>query len=125
MLRSAALADERVKRFLDEKLVPVWLNVRTTPLPRFPFLGEVLINAHVDQNNKVIDPFSKGFFVRTVVVTPDGQTLLNPGPSSVLGFAAKTIFEGDMNYANADPGDFLAMVIKAHQRWVAAQAKRN
>ncbi len=110
-------------RYIDDHFVPVWINVRTEALPRFPFLDQVLINARVDKENRVVDPFSKGFFVRSVVVSPDGQTLLNPGPSSVLGFAAKTILEGDMNYANADPGDFLSMVMHAYNRWADLRLK--
>ena len=54
---------------MNENFVPVWINVRTEPLPNLPFWSEVLINAHLDTRNRIIDPFSDGFFLRTVVTS--------------------------------------------------------
>ena len=36
-LRSAALRDQTVIDAVNDQFVPVWINVRTTPIPSFPF----------------------------------------------------------------------------------------
>ena len=103
---------------IDRDFVPVWIDVRTTPLPRLPFVDEILVNARVDADNKVIDPFSRGFFLRTAVLAPDGA-LLNRGRSTVAGALATVIRDGDNGYAALDPGDYLVMLDRALARWRA------
>ena len=117
MLRSAALADARVIELINDRFVPVWINVRTTPLPRKAFVGEVLVNARVDASNLIIDPFSEGFFLRSAVLTPDGEHLLNRNPSTVSASIAHVLREGDNAYANVDAGDYLVMLRKALERY--------
>src|SRR3954453_938929 len=98
---------------LNAEFVPVWINVRTTPLPRLPFVPDVLVNAKVDVDNKVIDPFSKGFFLRTVVLSPDLQRILNRAPSTVAGSVREVALDGTQGYAAVDPPDYLSMLVKA------------
>ena len=96
--------------------MPVWINVRTTPLPRLPFVPDVLVNAKVDADNKVIDPFSKGFFLRSVVLSPDLQTILNRAPSTVAGSVREAVLDGTQAYATIDAPDYLSMLQKALHR---------
>ena len=96
--------------------MPVWINVRTTPLPRLPFVPDVLVNAKVDANNMVVDPFSKGFFLRTVVLSPDLETILNRMPSTLAGSIGSALRDGAQAYAAVDAPDYLSMLIKARHR---------
>ncbi len=120
-LRSSALTDARVIRKINEEFVPVWINVRTTPIPRFPFLKDVLVTATVNAENRVTDTFSKNYFLRSVVVSPDGQTLLNPGATNVTVAARKLIFEGDFTYETNDPGSYLGLLEHALRRYTESQ----
>ena len=97
--------------FVNDQFVPVWINVRTTAVPDFPFIGDVLLNAKLDEGHFVKDVFSQGFFVRSVIVTPDGKTLLNRETSTTfMGGMAHLATEGTFSYAAVDPGDYLSML---------------
>jgi hypothetical protein len=102
---------------INGDLVAVWINVRTTALPRLPIIPDVLVNARVDAHNMIADPFSEGFFLRSVVLTPDGNTILNPSPKTVGGSIARAIFEGDNSYAAVDAGDYLSMLRRSLRRF--------
>jgi hypothetical protein len=110
-----------VIELVNRETVPVWINVRTTPVPRFPFVSEILINGRLDSRNFIADPFSEGFFVRSLVITPDGQTLLNPQPPTVAGASLQFFRRGDVSYAQMDAGDFLAMLQRALSRYFARE----
>ncbi len=101
---------------VNAEFVPVWINVRTTPLPRLPFVPDVLVNAKVDVDNKVIDPFSKGFFLRSVVLSPDLKTILNRAPATVAGSVREAVLDGTQCYAAVDAPDYLSLLIKALHR---------
>ena len=96
--------------------MPVWINVRTTPLPRLPFVPDVLVNAKVDANNMVVDPFSKGFFLRSVVLSPDLQHILNRAASTVAGSIREVALDGTQCYAAVDAPDYLSLLTKALHR---------
>ena len=68
----------------------------------------MLVTATVDHDNRVTDLFSRNYFLRSVIVSPDGQTLLNRGAPTVAKTARKLIFEGDFSYETIDPGDYLS-----------------
>jgi hypothetical protein len=104
---------------INAELVPVWINVRTTPLPRLAIIPDVLVNARVDSGNMIKDPFSEGFFLRSVVLSPDGATILNPSPKTVAGSLSRAIFEGDNSYAAIDAGDYLSMLRRSLRRYHA------
>lgn len=101
---------------INANFVPVWINVRTTPLPRLPFVPDVLVNARVDADNKVVDPFSKGFFLRSVVLSPDLATILNRAPSTIAGSIREVAVDGTQCYAAVDAPDYLSMLQKALHR---------
>ena len=117
MLRSAALKDPRVIDLINAEFVPVWINVRTTPVPPFPFMDRILVNGRVDQNRMIVDLLSEGFFVRSVVVSSDGQTLLNPNPPTVRASMGRLLMSGELGYARVDPGDYLSMLGHALERF--------
>ena len=102
---------------INADLVPVSINVRTTPLPRLPFVPDVLVNAQVDADNKVVDPFSKGFFLRTVVLSPDRTRMLHDAPSTVAGSVREVVVDGTQCYAAVDAPDYLSLLIKALHRY--------
>ncbi len=116
-LRSSALRDDRVIEMINEKFVPVWLNVRKDPLPQFPFIEKILVTATLDHENRVNDTFSKNYFLRSVIVSPDGLKLLNPGAETVAAATRKLVFEGDFTYESIDPGDYLSMLMHALERF--------
>lgn len=90
--------------------------MRTTPLPRLPFVPDVLVNARVDGDNKVIDPFSKGFFLRSVVLSPDLTTILNREPKSMGATLVEVARDGTQGYAAVDAPDYLSLLHKALHR---------
>jgi hypothetical protein len=116
VLRSAALVDPRVIDLINSEFVPVWINVRTQAVPPFPFLDQVLVNGRLDENRRIVDPFSEGFFLRSLVVTADGGTLLNPQSPTVGGSIGRFIIGGAFSYAQVDPGDYLTMLEHALAR---------
>ena len=99
----------------------MWINVRTTPLPRLAIIPDVLVNAKVDANNMISDPFSEGFFLRSVILTPDATTILNPSPKTVAGSIGRALFEGNNSYATLDPGDYLSMLQHALRHFRASR----
>jgi hypothetical protein len=116
VLRSAALSDSRVIALVNEAFVPVWINVRTHALPPLPVLEAVLVNAKVDGGNKISDPFSRGFFVRSVVLSPDGGRILNKAPRTIAGSLQRVAMYGDLSYAEVNPGEYLVMLRRALER---------
>jgi hypothetical protein len=102
--------------------VPVWINVRTTVLPKRGWVPIVLLNASTDASGRVSDAFSQGFFIRSVVLAPDGDTLLNGGSTSLTGTVATSAVMGGSSYTSVDPGDYLSMLGKALRRLKAGTA---
>jgi len=109
---------------LNDQFVPVWINVRTTPLPRLAAMKDVLVNAKVDGDNKISDTFSKGFFIRSVVLTPDGREILNPQPRTVGKSLVHFTMDGDLGYAQVDGPDFLTMLRHSLERFHSERAAR-
>ncbi|MFI5288679.1 MAG: hypothetical protein ACHQ17_03480 [Polyangia bacterium] len=107
---------------LNDQFVPVWINVRTTPLPRLAVLKQVLLNATVDGDNKISDTFSKGFFLRSVVLTPDGREILNPQPRTVGKSIVHFAMDGDLGYAEVDGADFLTTLRHSLERFQSETA---
>jgi len=117
VLRSAALSGPRVIQLLNDEFVPVWINVRTTPLPHLPAMRAALVNARLDDRDFIADLFSQGFFVRSVVVSPDGATLLNPAAATIASAMRPLALDGSLGYAEVNPGDYLVMLTQALARY--------
>jgi hypothetical protein len=95
---------------VNENFVPLWVDVRKQPVPPIPDLDKVLINARMDEKRMIVDPFSEGFFVRTVVLSPDAKVLLNPQASTLGGAAARILTQQTVPYAQVTINDFWLML---------------
>ena len=93
---------------IHEAFVPVWVNVRISPIPDVACLESVLDQVQVDPDGRILGGFNQGFFLRSVVLGPDGSTLLNPQP----GHAAleDLVSPGYFPYAQVKPQDYLPML---------------
>ena len=97
---------------VNAELVPVWINVRTTPLPDIPALRHLVAGLEVklDETRRV-DEKHRGFFVVSAVTTGDGSVLLNPEPTDHP--VAMLFDEGHFPYARIRADDYLVMLRKA------------
>lgn len=75
LLRDEALSDPRVIALINERLVPVWVNIRSQPVP--DLLDAASMDLAIDARRHINTDFSRHFLVRSAVVTSDGK-LLNP-----------------------------------------------
>lgn len=112
-MRGDALSDDRVIDLINQELVPVWVNIRTTPVPRLAALNAGLVTATLDADNRVKDGFSKCFFNRSIVLSPDGAKLLNPTIGTIGKGIAMVATEGKLGYAEINAGDYLVMLKRA------------
>jgi len=103
-----------VIELVSAAFVPVWINIRTEPLPDLECLREVMEGVALDGERHVTGGFNRGFFLRSVVLDKDGETLLNPQPSrATLG---QLFSNGHFAYAQVKPRDYLAMLREARVR---------
>lgn len=90
----------------------VWVDVRKDAMP--PLADEVqrayLIAASVDDRGHIKDAASRGFFLRSLVLDPDDERLLNPQASTVAGSTATQSRTGYYAYAQTRPGDYVNML---------------
>ena len=92
---------------VNERFVPVWLNIRTTPLPGLRAIDAALAGIELDEGRRVRAGFSRSFFLRSVVLSPDGDGLLNPQDAPSLG---QLFSRGHFSYAQVKAEDYLAML---------------
>ena len=101
--------------FVNEEFVPVWINVRTTPVPDLACMEDVLGKVDVDGDGVVQGSFSQGFFLRSVVLASDGETLLNP--QDIEHASLGDLFTaGYFPYAQVKTKDYLPMLRAALER---------
>jgi len=112
------LSDADVIELVNAEFVPVWINIRTTPIPDLACMEEVLHGVELDWELRVQGNFSQGFFLRSVVLASDGETLLNPQPGKATIW--KLIGDGYFPYAQVKPEDYLKMLRAALERAPAA-----
>lgn len=114
MLRDGALSDPEVIGLINDEFIPVWINIRTTPVPDIACMEEVLANVDVNSDGFVQGSFSQGFFLRSVVLASNGETLLNPQPG---GAALGDLFtEGYFKYGQVKAMHYLPMLRGALER---------
>jgi hypothetical protein len=124
-LRASALSDPQVIALINDRFVPVWVNIRKDSLPPTPVIGRVLLRTQVDPERKVSDLFSQGFFLRSLVLTPDGETLLNPQAETVDGSLSTYSQKGYFAYAQVKPQDYLIMLQGSLRRFEQARARAS
>lgn len=94
--------------------MPVWINIRTTPVPDLACMNEVLGKVELNPDGLVQGSFSQGFFLRSVVLASDGETLVNPQPASPsLG---DLFVEGHFPYGQVKSRHYLPMLRGALER---------
>ena len=87
--------------------MPVWVNIRKEPIPDLAAVDAAVEGIALDERRRVPDGFSKGFFLRSVVLSPDGGRLLNPQDKPALGHLFS---QGYFPYAQVKADDYLAML---------------
>jgi len=92
---------------VNERFVPVWINIREEPIPDLRALDAAIEGIELDGRRRVPGGFSKSFFLRSVVLSPDGGRLLNPQDKPNLGHL---FTRGHFPYAQVKPEDYLAML---------------
>lgn len=92
----------------------MWVNVRTTPVPDLACMNEVLDKVEVNSDGLVQGSFSQGFFLRSIVLASDGETLLNPQPG---GASLGDLFtDGHFPYAQVKSKHYLPMLRESLER---------
>lgn len=104
---------------MNAELVPVWIDIRTTPVPDVACMADVLDRVALDEDRRVSGAFSRGFFLRSVVLAADGETLLNPQPGGAS--LCKLCSDGYFAYAQVKPADYLKMLHEALGRAVESR----
>lgn len=82
---------------VNERTVPVWVDVRREDYPDLPALSAARSDLRIDEEGRLRGFPSYYFHVRSFVVSPDGERLLNPE-------------EGAREFPSTDPQAFLAML---------------
>lgn len=106
-LRDGALSDDEVLAFINREFVPVWIDVRTTPLPDVACLEEAIEGIEYDADGRVVGSFNQGFFLRSVVLSSDATTVLNRQDKPALG---DLFTKGHFSYAQVNADDYLRML---------------
>jgi hypothetical protein len=112
-LREGALSDLRVISTINARFEPVWVNIRRSAVPDRPAINEGLVGFTLAEDRRITGGFSYGFFVRSLVMTSDGATLLNPQSKPGLG---DLFSKGHFSYAQVKPDDYLEMLEAALRR---------
>jgi len=99
---------------VNSEFVAVWINVRTTPIPRIPCMDTVLNGVQVNREGYVQGDFNQGFFLRSAVLSSDGRTLLNTESGDAP--MAKMFSEGHFPYGWVKPSDYLVMLHRSLAR---------
>lgn len=84
-------------------MVPVWINVRQDPIPDLPERQDILLGARIDEDGRIVDLGSKGFFLRVLVLDPHDLSLLNRQEDTAAGSVAQLGREGAFSYAQQQP----------------------
>lgn len=92
---------------INERFAPVWINIRREPIPDLRALDPALEGITLDEGRRVSGGFSQSFFLRSVVLSSDGQRLLNPQGKPGLG---DLFSQGHFAYAQVKAEDYLAML---------------
>jgi hypothetical protein len=111
-----------VQALITAALIPVWVNLREAPLPALATLDSVLGGTRLDAARRVDDALSRGFFLRSVVLSPDGADILNPQDATPEGSWATWSRCGYFSYAQVHAADYRPMLEAALQQWRARGA---
>lgn len=108
-----------MRALIAAEFVPVWVNLREEPLPALATLDSVLGKTRLDASRRVDDTLSHGFFLRSVVLTPDGEEILNPQDATPEASWETWKRCGHFSYAQVQVEDYRPMLEAAVTRWHA------
>jgi hypothetical protein len=98
--------------------------VRTTPVPDVRRIDEVLIEASLDEHRRISNLFSLGFYLRSIVLTPEGETTLNAQSSSMFGSGVHFMQHGSYSYAQTSAVDYRQMLRDSLERFKFLEENR-
>lgn len=104
MLRDGALSDRRVISFVNDKLVPVWIDVRADAYPLIPALHDRDGVMFTTPGGQVLNLYYLSFLARSYVLSPDLRTLLNEA-------------DGMLGHADMAGGSYVGMLQRAVARY--------
>ena len=105
-LRGGALSNPQVIQRINERTVPVWVDVRRSDYPDLPALTASRADLNIDDDGRLAGFPSYWFHVRSFLITSDGERLLNPE-------------EGCREFPSTKPARFLEMLDVALSRTTA------
>jgi hypothetical protein len=70
------MSDPRVIALVNERFLPVWINVRESPFPDVPAMDGAVEEFHLGPDRRLTGGFSYQFHARTYAVSPEGRRLL-------------------------------------------------
>jgi len=70
------MSDPCVIALVNERFLPVWINVRENPFPDVPAMDGAVEEFHLGPDRRLTGGFSYHFHARTYAVSPDGRRLL-------------------------------------------------
>lgn len=106
-LRVRALSDPEVIAALNERAIPVWIDIKQHPLPDVQGVNIALGDTVLDEERRIVDEFSLTFFVRNLVLDPEGRRL-DPRPAK--GPLGSFLTRGHLPYAQIGTRAFLDML---------------
>ena len=110
MLRDGALSDSAVITLANDKFIPVWINIREDPFPKARALSAYEWDLFLTTDRQVMNLYYLGFFIRTYIISPDLQTLLNED-------------DGLWGQITMSTAPYLDMMLASLHRWQDMAAK--
>ena len=101
---------------MNREFVPVWVDVRSSPIPDVACLEEAIEGIEYNADGRVTGSFNQGFFLRSVVLSSDASTLLNRQDKPALG---DLFSKGHFSYAQVKADDYLKMLREALEKFRA------
>ncbi len=95
---------------LDADYEVHWVNIRRDPIPDFPARDDILLGATLDEQGRVRDPGSLGFFLRSLVIDPRDEALLNPQVDTAWASVDTFTSDGNFAYAQVRPDAVLQIL---------------
>ncbi len=102
-LRDGALTSAQVIGYINEHFVPVWINIRKDPWPQVPATRKYEWQLLLSPTRESLSLGARGFFIRSYIISPDEQRLLNDED----GMVRRTLADWQL---------YLDMLQKAHAR---------
>jgi hypothetical protein len=94
------MSDPRVIALVNERFVPVWINVRENSFPDVPAMDGAVEESHLGADRRLTGGFSYHFHARTYAVSPDGRRLLAMAKGTTQAKSMLKLLEGALTEMN-------------------------